>query len=459
MKQLRTKFILIAMGSLLVVLAVIVGAVYGASYYNTVSQADRILTMLADNEGRFPDNFPGNDQQDPPAEPTGQMAEPPKDNGNVWTTGAFRGMSAETPYETRYFSVLLNASGEALSADTGKIAAVQTASAIAYAQELFEKGRTSGFYGQYRYLLRTDAAKQETRVLFVDCSSDLNSLRTVLTYGIGISVVGMLAVFGLVVFFSGKVFRPVEESYARQRRFVTDASHELKTPLAIISANVDVLEMGIETLRGETEGVAEGNGGIGEAAPADGTAKWIASIRGQVKRLRKLTEQMVTLSRLDEQTDVPFAEFDLSQAVTEAAEGYEGVAEAMEKRFTTEITPDLRYHGNEEKIRQMVGLFLDNAMKYSAENGEIRLTLAPVRGRGRHIRLELWNTVAPESGIAPGKQDRLFERFYRPDTSRSSQTGGSGIGLSIVRSIAQLHHGSVSAESADGESIRFTVTL
>ncbi|MCM1111624.1 MAG: HAMP domain-containing histidine kinase [Muribaculum sp.] len=431
-RQLRKKFILVAMGSLFVVLAVIVGSLNAAGYYGTVERADRILNMLAENEGHFPDDYPGRKQTFPEErELSGGTSHSPR---VFKESGMFRGLSPETPYDTRFFSVRMDGQGTVISVDTGRIAAVETAEAMAYAEEVWTSGRKSGFLENYRFLNQRREGTQECRVIFVDCGRELNSVRNLLFTSIGVSALGMLAVFVLVLVFSRRVFAPVEESYVKQRRFVTDASHELKTPLAVISADVDILE-----LEGQRN-------------------QWTDSIRNQVKRLGGLTEQMVALSKLEEEEKPVLTRCCLSQIAEETAALFAPLAQAQEKKLSLEIREGIYCMGDAGKLGQMLSLLLDNALKYASAQGEIRLTVETVKKGGR-ARIVVWNTVGEESGIAPGRLDMLFERFYRPDASRNSGIGGSGIGLSIVKAIAKQHGGKVAAESADGKSVAFEVWL
>ncbi|MBR1771035.1 MAG: GHKL domain-containing protein [Lachnospiraceae bacterium] len=420
-RNLRRKFIVVAMSSMLAVLIIIVCALNVANYVNTVTRADKILAMLAENGGHFPDGFGENFQQ--------------KDRmpGGMKKPMYAREFSAETPYDTRFFSVKLDADGEVITVDTGRIASVKTEEAVAYAQKIHAAGRSKGFVEHYRFLETVDDAGCG-RVIFVDCEKELESHRHMMLASAGVSVLGILAVFVLVLVFSKRVFKPVELSYIKQKQFITDASHELKTPLTIISANVDLLEM--------------------EGEPN----QWTGSIRNQVKRLRGLTEQMVTLSRLEEEGEKQFVSCDLSQIVAETAGTFEPLAMAQSKRVLLHIADGISCMGEEDKLRQMVSLLMDNALKYASADGEIRVELAPAK-RGAHAKLTVWNTVSADSGITKGNQDILFERFYRADSSRNSKTGGSGIGLSVVKAIVERHGGRITAESADGESICFTVRL
>ena len=441
-RQLRKQFILVAMCSMFAVLAVIVGSLNVAGYYGVVSRADQILDMLAANDGHFPKDFPNRSQLERidghnqfGERPDGDFApELPVKRGAFEKQGMFYGLSLETPYDTRFFSVRMDENGGIMSIDTGRIAAVETEGAADYAKRVWESGRSRGFLGDYRYLCQAVEGSSDYRVIFVDCARDLGSSRSLAATSVGMSLLGLLAVFVLVMFFSKRVFVPVEQSYRKQKQFVTDASHELKTPLTIISANVDILEM-----EGEE-------------------SQWTASIRNQVKRLRALTEQMVTLSRLEEEERPTFASCQLSVLAEETVAVFAPLAQAKGLKLTAEIAEGLTCVGDEDKLRQMLSLLLDNALKYASEQGEILLRLAPAK-RGGKTCITVWNTVGEDSGITQGDQSMLFERFFRPDASRSSQTGGSGIGLSIVKAIVEQHRGRITAGSDDGRSIRFIIFL
>lgn len=435
--RLRRNFILITMCSTLAVLAVIIGTLNLVSYHNMVEKADDILVLLAENNADFPEMPQGGfEVMEPPADGMGNEIPKYKDakkkgmmNGTMggMINGAMQDMSPETPFETRFFSVKLDADGVAVVVDTGKIAAVATEDAVTFAEEIWKSGRKKGFYNTYRYLVteQTDG----NMIVFVDRSRELAAFLTLAATSISVAVLGLVAVFVLVVFFSKIVFRPVAVSYEKQKRFITDASHELKTPLTIIAANVEVLEM----MQEENE--------------------WTRNIRNQVSRTNALVEQMVTLSRMDEENSLQTEQFSLSEAVAETAELFRTMAGNAEKQLEIFVNEEYIYCGDEKLIRQLVSLLVDNAVKYSSEKGTIRVVL---KQRGRHFYLTVWNTVEE---IQKGNLDILFERFYRLDSSRNSKTGGSGIGLSIVKSIAEAHKGKVQARSEDGKSLELTVIL
>ena len=475
-RKLRRQFILVAMLSTFAVLTVIIGSLNIANYISMTSRGNAILDLLLENNGQFPEFFmgqrvlperweetdeikspdfaekqgkQGQNGQMPPGPEDGKTEEMPErlpapglaendfreeDNGRRF------GFSNETPYETRYFSVEYHPLEDGqYKAYTGRIAAVEKEEAVEFAKNALKKfqkfGKLKGNYGNYRYAVKPDENGNRL-VVFVDMTKERNSFRSTLMFSLILSGVGLLAVYVLVYIFSKKVFRPVEESDKKQKRFITDASHELKTPLTIISANVEVLEM--------------------EA----GESKWTESIEKQVLRMNSLVEQMVTLSKMDESDTLVTEVFDLSDAVEETANYYLPVAEKNGCTLELDIEKGIRMKGDEKKIRQMTGLLLDNSMKYATPakddpegKPEIKLSL---KTKGKKLQLVVWNTAA---GIGIGNKDELFERFYRMDSSRNSQKGGSGIGLSIVKAVVDAHKGKISAYSKDGDSITFETVL
>lgn len=421
-KSLRRNFILVAMCSTFAVLLVMIGSILVFQYVNITKRADRLLEILAQNDGKFPRELETERARN--KEPIPRQ-EPPEEG--LQSFGR-KEMSPETPFETRFFYVELDGEGQTLAIDTGNVAAVEDEEAEDYAQIIWESGKKKGFYHCYRYLM--EEKEEVLRIIFVDCTRDLDSYQNILFLSVSISLFGLFLVFILVLIFSKVVFRPVAEGYEKQKRFITDASHELKTPLTIIDANTEVLEM----MQGENE--------------------WTESTKNQVRRLTALTQQMVMLTKMDEeiQTGV-MTVFSLSDAVAEEAERFCPVAEARGKTALLQLEPDISYKGEEDMIRRLVVLLLDNAVKYSNKKQAIQVKLYK---KGKKAVLCVTNGV---DSISQGNLDILFERFYRTDASRNSQTGGSGIGLSIAHAIVQSHRGKITAYSPDGKSIIITVIL
>ncbi len=407
-KKLRRKFVTVAMCSVIAVLAVIIGIINAAGFYNLSQKADETLAVLSENGGVFPKPEKGNKAGGKPLGP--------------------HGMSPEAPYETRYFSVLFSGSGEIISVNTGSIAAISTEEAMEYARQVYRSGKTSGFYSDYKYSFSDGA--QGGLLIFLDCGRDLSTLRSFFLTSLWVSLAGIAGVLVLVLLFSKIAIRPVAESLEKQRQFITGASHEIKTPLTIIDASLSVLEM--------------------EA----GESQWTESIHNQVNRLSQLTSNLVALARMDEENNrLKTMDFSLSDAVEETLEPFLPLAEAKGKVLELEIQQNLSYQGDEQAIRQMVSTLADNAMKYSDERGVIRAVL---KKQGKNCVLTIFNTVET---IDPGNLDRLFERFYRGDSSRSSEIEGYGVGLSLAKAIVLSHKGKIHAQSTDGKSLTITVTL
>ena len=413
LKKLRRKFICIAVLSFAAALLLILGIINTVSFANVMVNVDQRIDMLAREYSLFPD---------------GVLSAPRDfDQGRiVWFS--YGGLSEEARYDSRFFTVTFDEDGTVTTVNTGWIAATDAEEAAALAQSLYAKHRESGITGTYRYrAVETDAG---TMYVFLECSRELDTFYTFLTASCFAAALGLIVVTVLVVLFSRIAIRPVAESYEKQKRFITDASHELKTPLAVINAANEVTEM--ET--GETE--------------------WTRSIAKQTERLNSLTEKLVMLSRMDEESYAPVtAKFSLSDAVAETAQSFEAVAQYKNKNYTTHIEAGVEYEGDESAIRQLMSLLIDNAMKYSDEGGSIDVSL---RRTGRSAEIKVTNTV---ESIKKGSQDVLFERFYRADASRNSATGGHGIGLSVARAIVLAHKGKISAVSPDGKSIVFTAVL
>nr|WP_297873205.1 HAMP domain-containing sensor histidine kinase [uncultured Blautia sp.] len=401
-KKLRIKLIAASMASLFLVLFVIGGIVGILNYRKIVEDADRILEILEENAGKFPQKFPGDRKDERPR------------------------MSPEVPYESRYFSILLNENGDIILTDTSKIVSIDTTKAIEYASEVWEKETEKGFLDDYRYW--RCSSNGEIRIIFLDCRRQLDNFKNFLLTTFGVSSIGLLSVFILMVYFSARIIKPFSDNYEKQKRFITDAGHELKTPLTIIEADTEVLEMDF----GENE--------------------WLQDIQGQTKRLADLTNTLVMLSRMEEGTNKDMKiELPLSDIVEEVCHAFQAPARIQNKTLDNAIEPMISIKGDEKAIRGLITILLDNAVKYTNENGQISVSLEKKKNR---IYLSVFNTTEQ---ISKEQISHLFDRFYRTDTSRNSQTGGYGLGLSIAAATVEAHKGKIIAETADEKSLRITV--
>ena len=369
---------------------VILGSINWMSYRKTIGEADDILSVLAVNHGMFP-------QMD-----TAPRKEMPQDISPKDGTLRKHNFSAETPYESRFFSVLIGDEEKVLSVDIGKIAAVDQTTAEAYAVDVWKSGKSKGFCDSYRFTLSKEPSG--TRVIFLDCGRSLSTFHTMLLSSFFISLLGLSAVLLLLILFSGRIIKPVAESYEKQKRFITDAGHEIKTPLTIIGADADLLEMEF------------------------GESEWLTDLRRQTNRLTNLTNDLIYLSRMDE--------------------------EKPRLQMIAEISPMISFTGDEKAIRQLLSILLDNAIKYSPEEGTICVKLEK---ENHAVKLLVSNTTIQPIEI--GSLKHLFDRFYRLDGSRSSSTGGYGLGLAIAHSIVTAHRGKIWAESPKENFLSIHVSM
>lgn len=404
-KKLKRKFLFLAMTALLLLLAVIVTGMNLINYNGVIAEADEILSVLAQYKGTFPEMKPGEGGRFP------------------------HGLSPETPYESRYFSVFLDDSGKVLDADTGMTASVDTLTALSYAAQVLERGSAQGFVGQFRYIHYSEPLG--SRIVFLDCGRRLDAFYSFLYTSCAMALVGYGIVFVVMFFLSGRIIRPIAESYEKQKQFITDAGHELKTPLTIINANTDILEMDL----GENE--------------------CLQDIRMQARRLGDLTNDLVALSRMEEAShDLQKVALPISEIVLETAMPFRTLAQQQGKEFICQIQPLITMEGDDKSIRQLVSILMDNALKYSPAGGRICLELTK---QNKALCLSVYNTTALE--IKKETLPHVFDRFYRADSSRNSQTGGYGIGLSMARAIVTAHGGRIQASTRDGCSFQICATL
>lgn len=467
-RKLRKKLIAVSMVSLCIVLFCIFGFVGLLNYRKMVSDADHTLSILADNDGTFPE--PKNDepdhagklpdakdpsQPDPSSQDAGSASSASDssansdpsantDPGNLKSSGKSGKTSAlpeskqpsgnpkdspELPFESRYFSVLLDSNdASVLSTDTGMIAAVDEDTAAAYATSIFKSEKTKGFLHSYRYT--TVTSDSGTRVIFLDCQRTLSSFHTLVFTSVSVCLIGMLLVLLLMFLLSGYIIKPFIENHEKQKQFITDAGHELKTPLTIINADAEILEMDY------------------------GSNEWLADIQEQTKHLTSLTNNLITLSRMEEErTRLQMIDFPFSDVVEETVQSFQALARTQNKTFETSIQPMISLYGDEKSLTQIVSILLDNAMKYSTPEGEISLCLEKA---GNNVKLSVYNTA---DSIDREQLPHLFDRFYRTDKSRNSETGGYGLGLSIAAAVVNTHKGKITATTQDEHSLLITVTL
>ena len=417
-KKLKTKFITLAMISLALLLAAIVAGMNIINYNDVVSDADARLDVLEQNAESFFYN----------EDPFDIFGGGGKLFGKRGRGGPF--MTQDEAEESRFFTVLMDTNGQIININTSRIAAVDDEQAEEFASEVVSKGTEHGFIGEFRYSVCD--VNGLTGITFLDCGRVLDSFRDFLKASILMSVIGLLIVFAVISYFAGRIVKPVAESYEKQRRFITDAGHEIKTPLAIIKANLDVIKID----PGSTEESLE-------------------EIGNQVDRLSGLTNDLVYLSRMEEaDSTVVTSELPLSDVVSETADSFEALAKESGKRIEKEIEPMLSVNGNVKDMEKLMSILLENAVKYSADDEPIKVSL---RREGKNALLEVSNKTS--EAVSKESMDHVFERFYRMDESRSSASGGYGIGLSMANAIVNSCGGKIAAETNDGNDFIIKVSI
>ena len=406
LKKMRWRFIGAAMAAFTAVVLTLLCFVNVWNYYSMTRQQDTTLDRLLEVDQKNTET------------PDGEIT-PPFENMDRF--------SPEVPYMIRFFSVHLSENGTVGRVNQNYIASVSEADAEAYADNVLSHGKTHGYEGGYRYLVSQEDT--ETVILFLNSERELQTMKSLLWITLAIAGFCLVVVFGLVVLFSRRAILPYLKNMEAQKQFITNASHELKTPLTAIATSADVLAM------------------------EHGGDEWVHNIQVQSGRLSKLITSLVALSRLDEENPFPVrTEFSLSDALWEISEPFVSLARAKEKTYKQDIADGLTVTGDRTAIQQMVSILLDNALKYSPDGGGISLT---ARRSGKKSEITVSNTVDAAQSIDAA---RLFDRFYRADESHSSTVSGTGIGLSIAKATVQAHGGKISAKQTDN-MITFQVIL
>lgn len=394
-KKLRNRFILIATLAVAIVIGIMLTVINIVNYSRVSEDADHLLKILATNDGSF-----------------GQgKFDPRKDFG------------PETPYETRYFTVKYYSNGT-ISTNIESIYAVgDIDSAIELASLALKKEKNNGYIGEYRYLVTYDTNK--TLVIFVDCTKLLDTANDFLRISIAVSLIAIFLVFVLVLLFSKKAITPIAKSYEKQKRFITDAGHELKTPLTIISANNELIEM------------------------ENGENEYTIAISKQINRMNSMVKNLSTLARLDETDRLTLLkEFSLTDTIFDVYNNFKTVLESK-YIVNLDIEEDIFFIGDENLIRQLITIIFDNCNKYSLTKIDIKVE-----------KLNKINIIVKNDAIGIENQDlkQVFERFYRSVEARGANIEGSGIGLSVAKDIVDLHKGQIEA-SSDNDMFQIKIIL
>ena len=382
-RTLQIKFVKTAMTAISVLLLAVICAISGIYSFDVYTKEKNTAEMLADSGG-IPD-FEKMKRDRPDRE----EFEKPFDGGR---------MSPDDMMAVRFFVVRFDTDGGIESADTGSIYSVTGEEAEEYGKQAVAGGKQSGIIGNFMYYIKDN--EDGKTAAFVDISSQVSSILSVIVISLIIAAAAWILMLVFVSALSRRAIAPIAENIVRQKQFVTNAGHELKTPLAII-----------------------------------------------------LMQNLLTLSKMDEaDLNLPMQNFDLGELVRESAAPFEEPAREKRQSLSVEA-PEIAVKANRDSMGQLVGILLDNAVKYTPEGGEISVT---VSREGNSVILREQNTIDPKD--VEDNPERLFDRFYRRDEARTQKKGGYGIGLSAARAIAAANGAQISATYRE-QNIVFTVKL
>ena len=406
--KLKRKFLILGTVFMFILMSVLVLIMNLVNYREVVSETDAVIRMLSQPNLPF---FIGQTLYD--------------DDVNSFVPP---GMSPEVPYESRFFIVSASSDGDLINSDLSRIICVDEESVMEYISAALKSSSDQGFIGNFRFSKSAD--ENGLRIIFLDCGRKLDQFRSFLRISVIVGLCGCLVVFLAFVFTAGKIVAPIAESYEKQKRFISDAGHEIKTPLTIINANVDLLEL-------------------------DGEKEELTEIREQTVRLTGLTNDLIMLSKMEEaEHTIQKIDFPLSDLVSETAASFRAPAASRGLNFDADIAQGISMNGAPDAIRRLISVLLENAVKYAPENGSVKLCMISQK---KQSIISVENDTAER--IAESDLAHIFDRFYRADASRNSSTGGHGIGLSIAKAIVEAHGGSISASSKTGNDFCVTAVL
>ena len=438
-RRLKNRMILLVLIGLLLASAGLVSAIHWMNWNSLSKQADAVLDILAENGGRRPsyafrgvgNAFRNNreTEETPPVKPEG--TQPPwvqdKQEGRDRQRTSAQQNAASL---SNSYTVTLNADGSVSSWQSDRADLYSDEEMEAFAAAVLQSGKTSGRVDTQFFRL-LDADESDCRLLIaVDSRLEIQNVENVLRVTILVALAEDAVLSLAAIWLICRLVKPVDEAMEKQKQFVWDASHELKTPLAVISANA-------EALAADT----------GESRP-------LQYIQSEVRRTDHLIQNLLTLARMEKGTvQAAHQRFDLSRALLEVALPFESTLFEAGKELELDIPDGVTCVGDVDMIKQLAVILLSNAQKYSDDGGKIRLSL---ENKGERRVLKVHNTGP---AIPPEAQARIFDRFYRVDSSHNREIEGNGLGLAIAKSIVEAHKGKITVHSAEGEGTAFTVTL
>lgn len=392
--SLRRKFIRVSALSILIVFFAIFSVMFLVNNRQLNRTMDTLTDAIASNGGVFPE-FEASRRAVP-------------------SEGFYHNdiITEETRFSTRFFTVRMDGEEETVTINVDSVFSISEEQALNYAKEALKKGKERGWVSDYRF----KSCETENGTVLVFVNGEMNRMmteRSLLSFLLVLGGSGLFILI-LIILISKRVVRPVAESYEKQKQFITDANHELKTPLTLILSNLDIVESEV------------------------GKNEWLDDIRCEGERMRMLVNQLVALSRMDEdRPNLNIARFSLSDAAADTISEFKQLARDSGKTLSADVEPAVECKGDEGMIRRLMAILLDNAVKYCDEKGAIQVAVY----EKHHPVITVENTCANVENMELG---RLFDRFYRADRARTFD-GSFGVGLSIAKAIARKHRGDICA--------------
>lgn len=409
-RTLKKKFVMTAMSAITVLLLLLLGAINIANFIIVGNGIERNLQIVSENESRAAYLIPR-----PHTLPPGPFLRAPKNEYDTFMSSNF-------------FVVRFDRNGSIVSTDTSRTSAVTEDEAETLSRQVYKSGKESGKTGTFYFMRRDNGINAESALVFLDVWDEYLSYIRVLLLSVAIGLIcwGLMLIF--VILLSRKMIRPIAENMERQKQFVTNAGHEIKTPLAIIQSNTEALEL------------------------YNGESKWSKNIKAQTVRLHGLMKDLLLLARMDEGAlTVSEAHFSFSSMLKQAVQGFVQPMEDKAIYLQADIQSDISLEADPIQIEQLLSILLDNAVKYTNHGGSIQICLTK---KDKKIKLQIQNTCETLPHVTP---EKLFDRFYRADDARTQKNGGYGIGLAVARSIVSANHGTIQAVYIAPQSICFTV--
>ena len=406
-RKLRLRFIATASLAILIVLFSVVGVLNSARHVQTVDEINKILTLLSDNGGSFP-----------------SISKTTSELGDT--------VSVDTLFQYRYFSAKMDHHGNIISLNSSNISDLTDQEVKEFLERINHSKDTRGDFSYhhhtYSYMV-SETSRRSDLIVVLDSTNQFRDNMALVHLSIWMSGISFIFFVLVISIVSGKVIKPFIRNYERQRRFITNAGHELKTPLAIISANNELVEL----MNGESE--------------------WTKSTNDQLKRMTGLINSLVAMARLEEQPELVLTNVNFSDIARDAAEDFKGPVIKDGKEFVMDIQPNIHVKAEEKSLFELVTLLVDNANKYCDPAGKVSVTLR--KNRLSKAKLEISNTYTKGKDV---DYTKFFERFYREDESHNNKTSGYGIGLSMAQTMVKLFKGNISVNYKD-DTITFVVSL